>query len=178
MQMKRGWAWLMRSIGNRRIHSHKRRMEMHQLDVKVNSRKIRKIRHTRRWAGMIKLTALVLLIAGVAVSMRWVYQKIFFENSEFRLNRLAVVTDGALTESDIVRAARIRLGMNLMEINLVSVKERILELPMVETAAVTRELPDRLIIEVAERVPVAWLASPRHGIPPRSSANGFLIDKE
>ncbi len=179
MRKKRGGIRnLLQSIGNRRIRPRRQRIEMHQLDVKVNSRKARRKRTSRRWAWLIKITAVTAMLCTVGVGLKWVYQQIFFENSEFKLNRLAVETGGALTESDIVAAARIQLGMNLMEIDLVDVQNRITDLPLVTKATVNRELPDRLEIIVEERKPIAWLASPLHKIPPRNAAEGFLLDEE
>ena len=180
MQKKKGGmllGWL-KSIRNRRIRPRRQRIGMHQLDVKVNSRQARRKRSSMRWASIAKVTAMIVGFAGVGVSVKWVYDQIFFENSEFKLNRLSVITGGALTESNIVTAARIELGMNLMEIDLVEVQNRISNLPMVTKAKVSRELPDRLEIVVEERQPIAWLASPRHDIPPRNSATGFLLDNE
>ena len=151
-------------------------MELHQLDVKVDSRKAKRVRRSRRTTWLIKVTAVVLSILSVSASVRWVYRQIFYENSEFCLNRLQIHTDGVLTEGEVATAARVEAGMNLMEIDLNEVRERIVKLPMAVHAEVIRELPDLLEIRVKERVPIAWLSCPPHGVRPRNTAHGFLVD--
>ena len=135
-------------------------MELHQLDVKTDSRKARRVRRTRKAAWLIKFAAIAVMILSASASVRWVYRQIFYENSEFRLNRLQIHTDGVLTEAELATAARVELGMNLMEIDLNEVRGQLGKLPMVTNAEVVREMPDRLEIRVKERVPVAWLSCP------------------
>lgn len=166
-----------RPFVNRKIRPRHRRMEMHQLDVKLNSRRARRARFCRRRALLVKVAAILATLATVSGLVRWSYREAFYGDSEFRLNRLVAVSDGVLTEADLAAAARIELGMNLMEIDLKDVRRRVAELPMVVRAEVSRELPDLLEIRVAERVPVAWLSCPSQGIRPRTPSKGFLIDE-
>ena len=153
-------------------------MELHQLDVKTDSRKARRVRRTRKAAWLIKFAAIAVMILSASASVRWVYRQIFYENSEFRLNRLQIHTDGVLTEAELATAARVELGMNLMEIDLNEVRGQLGKLPMVTNAEVVREMPDRLEIRVKERVPVAWLSCPPHGVRPQNTAHGFLVDED
>lgn len=126
---------------------------------------------------LIKVSAILLTLLTVSALVRWAYRQAFYENSEFRLNRFVVQTDGVLSEADVANAARVELGMNLMTIDLKSVRERLAELPMVTSVEVNRELPDRLEVKIEERVPLAWLSCPPHGVRPRNTARGFLIDE-
>ncbi|MCB1232159.1 MAG: FtsQ-type POTRA domain-containing protein [Verrucomicrobiae bacterium] len=127
---------------------------------------------------IIKVSAILLTLLTVSALVRWAYRQAFYENSEFRLNRFVVQTDGVLSEADVADAARVELGMNLMTIDLKSVRERLAELPMVTSVEVNRELPDRLEVKIEERVPLAWLSCPPHGVRPRNTARGFLIDEQ
>jgi len=174
---RHGWPWGS-AARNRQVRPRHRRMEIHQLDVKLDSRKARRVRRHRKASWLIKALAIVVMVLSATASVRWVYQQIFFENSEFVLNRLQVHSDGVLTEGELATAAGIELGMNLMEIDLDEVRERLAKLPMVIRSEVIRELPDRLEIRVKERVPVAWLSCPPHGVRPKNTAHGFLVDEE
>ena len=170
------WPW--GSIGNRRAHPRRGRQEWHYLDVKIDSQKSRRIRKNRRLAGLIKILAIVFSLITLTVSVRWVYREIFFRDEEFRLSRLSVQTDGVMTEAELAAAGDIHQGMNLLAIDLTALQERITGLPMVKSAHVSRELPDRLIIDVKERTPVAWLSCPPHGVEPGNTARGYLVDEE
>lgn len=162
---------------NRMVRPRHQRMELHQLDVKLNSKRGRRVRLSRQRALIIKVTAVLLTLLTVSALVRWGYRQAFYENSEFRLNRFVVATDGILSEADVAAASRIELGMNLMTIDLGAVRERIESLPMVTEVEVNRELPDLLEISIREKVPLAWLSCPMHGVRPRSTAEGFLIDE-
>lgn len=173
---KRRRLFSKRSLVNRRVRPRSQRMELHQLDVKLNSRRGRRVRLCRRRAMIIKVSAIMATLLTVSALVRWAYREAFYENSEFRLNRFVVQTDGILSEADVAAAARVEMGMNLMTVDLKAVRERLKELPMVTSVAVNRELPDLLEIKLEERVPVAWLSCPPHGVRPRNTSRGFLID--
>lgn len=166
-----------RHFTNRRVRPRQRRIELHQLDVKLNSRRGQRVRQCRRRAAIIKVTAIAMTILTVSALVRWGYRQAFYENSEFRLNRLIVHSDGVLSEAEIATAAGIEMGMNLMTINLKAIRERISEMPMVQRAEVSRELPDRLEISIVERQPLAWLSCPPQDVRPRSATRGFLVDQ-
>lgn len=166
-----------RHFTNRRVKSRQSRVELHQLDVKLNSRRGQRVRQCRRRAAVIKITAIVLTLSTMSALVRWAYRKAFYENSEFRLNRLVVQSDGVLSEADVATVAGIEMGMNLMRIDLKEVKARLDGMPMVLKAEVSRELPDLLTITVVERQPLAWLSCPEQGILPRSETRGFLVDQ-
>lgn len=179
MRNKRRWHfWPWRSPGNRRRHHRYAWQEWHYLDVKVDSRKSRRIRKVRKATGLIKVLAIVFSLLTLTAAVRWTYRAVFFSNDEFRLSRLQVQTDGVMTEAELAAAGDIHQGMNLLAIDLDGLQKKITGLPMVKSARVSRELPDRLIIEVKERAPVAWLSCPPHGVKPRDTARGFLVDEE
>ncbi|MCB1063341.1 MAG: FtsQ-type POTRA domain-containing protein [Verrucomicrobiae bacterium] len=145
--------------------------------MKLNSRRGQRVRQSRRRAILIKASAIILTLLTVSAMVRWAYRQAFYENSEFRLNRFVVSTDGVLTEADIADAGRVEMGMNLMTIDLKAVRERLAVLPMVVNVEVNRELPDLLEVKVEERVPLAWLSCPPQGVRPRNTTKGFLIDE-
>jgi len=60
-----------------------------------------------------------------------------------------------LPEADIINAAMVDPGANLMEINLDSVSARVMNISGIRRARAFRRLPGRLVIRVEERVPIA-----------------------
>ena len=67
---------------------------------------------------------------------------------------------GRSPATPLVRTAGLREGENIFQADLSAAAERLLALPQIEEAKVTRRLPDTLVIEVRERRPVAWVAGP------------------
>lgn len=94
-----------------------------------------------------------------------------------RLARLVIETDGHLRESAIAEASGVIHGANLSRLDLTEIQERIETLPSVKSAELRRRYPDELGILVEERIPVAWLSCPDHGIRPLRPG-GLLIDRE
>ncbi len=150
----------------------------YQLDVKMPSLKTRPRRRRRhKWAG-IRLLAIVCLCITVPAGASWAYRQIFFENQEFKLNRVQIETDGSLAELKIAEASGVKVGMDLMAVDIEKARIQLEALPNVAKAHVTRELPDQIHIRVKERIPVAWLSCPPQGIRPLSVERGFLIDEK
>jgi cell division septal protein FtsQ len=65
--------------------------------------------------------------------------------------------DGVLTPARVVQFAGVRVGENLLSINLDRVRSNLEMLPLVRAVEVRRMQPDRLFIRVAERTAVARL---------------------
>jgi cell division septal protein FtsQ len=87
---------------------------------------------------------------------------------DFRIERVSVAGNRLLTTSEIESAADAN-ALNLFWVQRDELNQRLQQLPPVETAWISLELPDHLTIQVKEREPVAiWLAA----------ATPFLVDSE
>lgn len=76
----------------------------------------------------------------------------------FRISRVTAVGNRLLAAAELEAAASVS-GSSLFQIRGSEVIERLRRLPPVESARVSLELPDHLLIELREREPVAiWLA--------------------
>ncbi|MEX2581213.1 MAG: FtsQ-type POTRA domain-containing protein, partial [Verrucomicrobiales bacterium] len=127
---------------------------------------------------IVKILAIVCLGVSVPIGAKWGYEEIFFENEEFILKRLNIRTDGALGEAGLAEIANVSAGMNLMELDLERIRQRIKKLPQVDEVSVSREMPDKLNVIVRERIPVAWVSCPPQGIRPGDMERGFLLDEK
>ena len=132
----------------------------------------------RRKSLVVRGLAFACMSISIPLAGNWAYGKIFFQNDEFILKSLIVNTDGILSEARLAEIANVSAGMNLMKLDLGAIQRQIEQLPQVEKATVTREMPDRLNMIVRERIPVAWLSSPPLGIRPWDMARGYLLDSE
>ncbi len=141
--------------------------------VKVSPRK-----RIRRRLLAARLAALACFSVSIPLAAKWGYGKVFFQNEEFLLKSLVIQTDGVLGSDRLAEIANVAPGMNLMDLDLAAIQAQIEKLPQVEDATVSRELPDRLMLVVRERIPVAWLSSPPLGIRPWDMERGFLLDRE
>jgi len=146
------------------------------LEADMGGVKVSPRRKKARRGLIAKLLALACLCVSIPIAAKWGYHEVFFENEEFILKRLTIRTDGSLSETGLAEVANVSAGMNLMELDLDVIRERIEKLPHVEEASVFREMPDRLNIVVRERIPIAWLSCPPQGIRPGDMERGFLLD--
>jgi cell division protein FtsQ len=74
----------------------------------------------------------------------------------------SVQVDGATTLSaDLVReAAGIEVGRSLLRVDVDAAREAVAELPQVESVAVTRGWPSRVVVTLVERTPLAVVGEP------------------
>ncbi len=91
----------------------------------------------------------------------------FLSSPYFEIREISVRGLKELTEKDILKLAEIKPAQNLLAVNTDVVAERISKNPWVKNMYVGREMPDRLVVEVRERHPVAML---KHG------AEFYLMD--
>jgi hypothetical protein len=110
-----------------------------------------------RWVGVgfvvvfsLAVIALVLWRGG-----QWMLDKLIYENDAFTIQQIDVQTDGVLTSEAIRTWARVKLGQNLMALDLMLVKRDLEWEPHIQFVAVERVLPHTLKLTVNEREPVA-----------------------
>jgi len=97
-------------------------------------------------ALILMITTLVLL--GYCYSMGTTY---------FGIRETQVRGCKELTEKDILALAALKPTQNLLAVNAGMIRDRVLKSPWIKEAYIGREFPERLIIEVHERTPIALL---------------------
>lgn len=123
----------------------------------------RRSRRQKTAAILVVLVALVGTAWAVKVGADHVADRLWVRNERFWLENLVVRSDGRLRADHVRQYARIQEGMGLFEFSLADVRSALLSIPIVESVSLERRLPDTLIVEIRERVPVARLQaeSPR-----------------
>ena len=139
--------------------------------IKVNL-EAKKYRLRRRLLGTLgeSLGALSLLIAAAVLSVLFVYAySALLSASYLEIKEVSVRGVKELTEKDILAMAEILPRANILSVSTDAVARRISANPWVKNIYVGRELPDRLVLDVRERTPIALV---------KQTGNFYLMDGE
>jgi cell division protein FtsQ len=162
---------------NKRASTSRQRKRQHLLDVKVRAKKVA----ARRTQSVLLTVCGFILIAsvlgGVAFGAKRILNALFFTNSDYALKSIEVTSDGNLTREAILRAADVAEGKNIYSISLPKVQEKLAALPQVEESRIQRILPNKLVITIQERRPVAWVVPHDTNIASFNFENAYLVDR-
>jgi cell division septal protein FtsQ len=112
----------------------------------------------KKWGKMLLgiVAAVLLLMAASWLThrgMQMALNRFVYQNEKFTLREIQLDVRGNIVRRQVLEAAGVRAGQNLMQINLAQVQKSIETLPYVAQAQVERVLPDKLILRVTERLP-------------------------
>jgi cell division protein FtsQ len=114
--------------------------------------------------------ALGLLFSGAMLCLLFVYgYSCLLSMSCFEVKEVSVSGLKELTEKEILTLAAIPPQQNLLSINTEALVKRVSVNPWVKNVYAGKELPDRLVLEVRERIPVAMV---------RQASDLYLVDNE
>jgi hypothetical protein len=141
--------------------SKNRRFERpHVLAVKAGSSQLRAARvrlaSVALAGSLTTLLVLFLLWRGGA----WLLDQLVYENPAFAVETIDIRSDGVISPEQIRRWADLKKGQNLLALDLSRVKRDLELVPMIQTVAVERVLPQTLRLRVYEREPVAQVLQP------------------
>jgi hypothetical protein len=142
--------WLTRKRRNRRSSDCDQ-----TLDVKLRTSHSRAARWRLLGRGAIVLFSLAVVGLVLWRGGKWMLNGLIYQNDAFAIQQIQTQTDGVLTAETIRSWARVRIGENLMALNLMRVKRDLELQPPIESVAVERVLPHTLKLTVTEREPVA-----------------------
>lgn len=107
---------------------------------------------TRVFMAMIALGMLAALGIALLYGYRWITAHPYLA-----LKEISVTGNSRLSNGDVLSLAQVKLGQNSLDLNLTEVESNISANPWVESAAIRRELPGTLVINITERVPEFWV---------------------
>ena len=87
----------------------------------------------------------------------------------FAIRQIEIVGNSTISSEEILERARLETGQNMLAFNAGTVHSQINQLPFVQNVSIVREFPDKVIITVSERTPIA-------NIRVAHSATYLLID--
>jgi cell division septal protein FtsQ len=147
--------WFKRRPKNRRLSRG------HVLDVRLRSEQVRA---TRSRLALMAVSVPAVTIFGLYLLWRtgeWTLDKFVYENAEFAIQRVDVQTDGVIAPDQLRNWSGVKLGANLIALDLASVKRNLEFWPVINSVSVERVLPRTLKIRVTEREPIAQVDMPR-----------------
>jgi len=162
---------------NKRASTSRQRKRQHLLDVKVRAKKVAARRTQSVLLTVCGLILIASVLGGIAFGAKRILNALFFANSDYALKAIEVTSDGNLTREAILRAADVAEGKNIFSISLPKVQEELGALPQVEESRLQRILPDKLVISVQERRPVAWVVPPDTNAGSFNFENAYLVDR-
>ena len=136
------------------------------------SYKAKRYRLTRRFSEVFgdffRAGCVLLSVAVLSCAFIYVYT-CFLSSPYFEIKETSVRGLKELTEKDVLTLAQVKPAQNLLAVNKSAIEKRILANPWVKNIYIGRELPDRLVLELRERQPVALL---------KEKNDFYLIDTE
>ena len=156
--------WFRRKQKNRRLNRGR------VLDVRLRSEQVRA---TRTRLALMAISVPAVTVFGLYLLWRtgeWALDKFVYENAEFAIQRVDVQTDGVIAPDQLRNWSGVKLGANLIALDLASVKRNLELEPVIDSVSVERVLPRTLKIRVTERNPIAQV-----NLLHADGANGVVI---
>lgn len=123
----------------------------------------------------VTIVLLLLVLGGVCYGFKqgldWMGRMLFSENPRFEIQHLEISSDGTLTEDLIREYTGLREGANLFAVTFDDIKQNLGAVPDIESVYIERKLPNALIVNVKERVPVAQITGANKSNYP------YLVDR-
>lgn len=143
-----------RWVAGRRPRSRRPR---HVLHAKMNGKA--QARELSRRVGLAILVAASLSMVALVTSigMDVILGTLLYRNPDFTLRRFQIEQQGKIGKGELVNAAGVRIGQNLLNLSLDEVAANLQRLPNVAAVRIERRLPDTLYFFVEERRPVALI---------------------
>jgi len=125
------------------------------LDVKLRSAQVRASRLRFLALAMILLFTTILGLYLIWRSGQWALNRLIYENDAFAIKTIDVETDGVMAIDQLRRWSGVKVGENLMALDLGRVKRDLEMVSLIRSVAVERILPHKLRLRVMEREPLA-----------------------
>jgi cell division protein FtsQ len=103
-----------------------------------------------------KAACFVLAAVAIVVGLAWA----LLGSSLLVVRSVQVTGEHQVTRAEVLRAAGVQLGTPLIRINAARVALRVERLTQVQSAKVSRDWPDKIVISVTERTPALAVTEP------------------
>jgi cell division protein FtsQ len=80
-------------------------------------------------------------------------------SSYFNLSKVDVYGNHRLSTEEVIETTKVEKGVNLLDIDLESITQRLRHHPWIREGAVSRRFPGQLVVEIEERIPRGIVAS-------------------
>jgi hypothetical protein len=130
------------------------------LDVKLRLRTARMARVRLLGTALVVAVGTVAGLYGLWRGGEWALDRLVFRNDSFAVRKIQVQSDGTIPAGEILRWSGVKVGDNVLALDLARVRRDLELVPVIRSAAVERVPPDSLRIRVMEREPVARVMAP------------------
>lgn len=146
-----------RSLTKSRSGQGNQRKTSRTISLRASIQKRRSRSHgvKRLRSVMLGLGVVAFILAIGFLLGRWALDVFLYQNPRYALTQVEVELQGRLRRDQILRWADIPAEANVLALNLRSIQKRLESQSSIQTAEVLRELPNRLVIRVTERRPLA-----------------------
>jgi cell division septal protein FtsQ len=164
--------WLNRKPKNRRLE------RAYVLDVKLRSSQVRAARLRVIAISFGVLVAIVVGAYSAWLAGEWALNRLIYENKAFAIDEVDVQTDGAIALDQLRRWTGVRLGQNLLALDLARVKRDLELVSLIQSASVERVLPHTLRVRVVERTPIAHISVLKPAASGGIESGVYLLDQD
>src|SRR4029077_11413114 len=162
---------------NKRASTSRQRKHQHLLDVKIRAKNVAARRTQSALLTVCGFILIASVLGGIAFGAKRILNALFFANADYTVKTIEVTSDGNLTREAILRATDVAEGKNIFSISLPKVQEKLGSLPQVEDSRIQRILPNKLVISIQERRPVALVVPPDSKSGTFNFENAYLVDR-
>lgn len=111
-----------------------------------------------REVGRISLRMIWMMLICMVMSITFIFgHDLLTQCDYFNTEKILVRGASRLSDAEVLRTAKLELGVNSLSVNLNLVRKRLLAHPWVAQADVYRELPRTIVIDIEEEQPIAVL---------------------
>jgi len=75
----------------------------------------------------------------------------------FNISNIEVIGNSKVTPESVINSTGLYIGQNIFRINKITIKEKILLIPYIESVKIQRKLPNKIYIEIKEKEPIATI---------------------
>jgi len=162
----------------KREQKNRRSGRSHVLDVKLRSAQVRSTRLRLLLLSSTLITSTVLSIYILWRVGEATLNVLVYENSDFAIQRVDVQTDGIIAPNALCRWSGVKLGENIVALDLAAVKRNLELVPAIRSVSVERILPHTLKIRVWERNSIAQVDVPHVGGAKGIAVSVFQLDAD
>lgn len=148
-----------RTTGNRRRASSSPARH-HLMELNVRTASIKRQRRNKVNGLLWKVSAVVIVVALLAVTARLAAEKFFFKNAEYSLRHLVTHLNGVMSEEELIELTGLAQGKNIFSFDLEKANRKLAALPEVRSVSMERILPDTIEVGLERRKPVFLFATP------------------
>ena len=145
----------------KRKQRNRRHSRGYVLDVKLSASRRRETRLRRLTLFLSSSLILFLTVFIVWRGGEFLLRRFVFENQAFAIRGLQIETDGVLSTEQIRTWAGVRMGDNLLALDMARVERDLKLVPAIESVSLERALPGTLRVRVTEREPIAQVVLPQ-----------------